>query len=720
MNQNPGKRLGKYLLTARLGQGGMGVVFAGVDERLKREVAIKVLPKAVAADEAAVKRFLQEARAAARIHHPNVVSVFDVDRRDGYCFLVMELLPGGSAADVARAGTLDWRGATRLVADACRGLVVAHAAGLVHRDIKPSNLLIAADGSAKLADFGLVKVAGSTQQSITKTGSVMGTPQFMSPEQCQGEELDARSDLYSLGGTYYALLTGRAPFDDLDPLATMFAHCSRSPDDPRVFRPEIPDACVAVVQRAMGRARHERFSSAAEMLAALTAILEPAPPLAPGESRAGMPSAAKPGPQSPPSRPMPPSSVLPAMLPTQTGLPAATSPLPTIVVEIRPPSAAAALRIPAANRRRLRMAAIATGLLLVLLLVSIPFWPDPDSPSGVGNGTRPPAAAHRDFPWPCTLVEHWEVPEFDGGMVNDACFSPDGRRVFMAGFDGKIREWSVPERRIGRTFHPTGDPQEMLAIAVSPDGRWLLGGNLNQTIYVWRLADGELHQRLPCDSRVNDLAFRPDGKQLAAACDNKLLLFDVSAEKISPPRILSEEYKKPVGGYITKSVSYSADGRWLAATMEEDHTIAVWDAESERLVAYRQKLPALPATIVFSPDSTAVAVGLYEYQSPDEGIWWWQFEPNSEPRRLQYSAGGTFSVFVAPGGNGLIAAGGWGQPIWTIDLAGQTPNTKFEDSRKGQINVVALSPRELLLITAGGNENPPRGYLKFWKIVPRD
>ena len=211
MVNDDGKRLGKYLLKTKLGQGGMGTVYLAIDTRLKRNVALKVLPKEMAADEAAVKRFLREARVAARLNHPNVVAVYDVDRQRGFCFLVMELVDGRTASELLREGPLSWTEATRLVADACRGLVAAHEAGLVHRDIKPSNIMRTNDGLVKLADFGLAKVMddpGPAKNPLTQSGTILGTPHYMSPEQCRGEPVDARSDLYSLGATYYTLLAG--------------------------------------------------------------------------------------------------------------------------------------------------------------------------------------------------------------------------------------------------------------------------------------------------------------------------------------------------------------------------------------------------------------------------------------------------------------------------------------------------------------------------------
>jgi serine/threonine protein kinase len=266
-----GGRIGKYLLTGRLGRGGMGVVYEAHDTLLERRVALKLVS---AAEPEAWRRCLREARAAARLNHPNVVALYEAEQRDGLCYLVMELVPGGSAQDVLQTrGALPWPEATRVIADACRGLAAAHAAGLIHRDVKPANLLRAPDGTAKLTDFGLARAAEQAGLPVTSSWRAGGTPQYMSPEQSRGEPLDPRTDLYSLGATYYALLVGRPPYPGSAPLPLLYAHCTKPVPDPRADRPEVPEGCAAVVRRAMAKYPAQRYRTAGDMLAALTRCL---------------------------------------------------------------------------------------------------------------------------------------------------------------------------------------------------------------------------------------------------------------------------------------------------------------------------------------------------------------------------------------------------------------------------------------------------------------
>lgn len=261
----------QYRLIRELGRGGMGVVYEAEDTLLHRRVAIKTLPH-TAGDEPASAALLREARAAARLDHPNVVRVYHVGRWAGRDYLVLELITGGNLQERIAGGTpLAWEVATGAVADACRGLSTAHAAGLVHRDVKPSNLMCG-NGTVKVTDFGLVRGAGLS----TSTGNrAAGTPYYMSPEQCRGERADERSDVYSLGATYYHLLTGRPPFPGDTVLEVMFAHCSRPAPDPRAVVPDLPAGCAAVVLRAMHKEPADRYQSAAEMLEALSRLQPP-------------------------------------------------------------------------------------------------------------------------------------------------------------------------------------------------------------------------------------------------------------------------------------------------------------------------------------------------------------------------------------------------------------------------------------------------------------
>jgi urea transport system substrate-binding protein len=269
-----GKSLGRYEVTGSLGEGGMGVVLKAHDPMIDRPVAIKLLADHLAADETSLARFLAEARAIGRINHPNVCAIYEVCQDGSTTFLVMEYLPGGSLEDqLDKEGPCSVLKATQALIDACKGMSAAHAAGLFHRDIKPANFLCAADGSIKVSDFGLAKAAGRSSRQLTQEGIAVGTPSFMSPEQCGAGTVDARSDIYALGATYYTLLTGKAPYAEADNIVRlMYLHCEGPILDPRAVNPAIPQACAHIIARAMAKAPADRYQSVPEMLADLQAV----------------------------------------------------------------------------------------------------------------------------------------------------------------------------------------------------------------------------------------------------------------------------------------------------------------------------------------------------------------------------------------------------------------------------------------------------------------
>ncbi|MFO0869911.1 MAG: protein kinase [Pirellulales bacterium] len=361
-----GKTLGKYQILKRLGQGGMGVVYLGHDPRLDRQVAVKVLPATLSADPVSLERFLREARAAARFAHRHVVTVHEIDEQDGVCFLAMELMAGSTLDLVRSQGRLGWANATRAIAAVCRALSAAHSAGLIHRDIKPSNILRTANGEVKLSDFGLAKVAG-LEASLTTTNAVLGTPTYMSPEQCRGEPLDGRSDLYSLGVTYFELLTGRPPYVADQPLQVCFAHCASPVPDPSTVIDGLPPACAAIVTRAMAKEPQDRYATADEMLADLRRALAEASAVA-GERLADATQGASPATPVPTLKQTysPPARVPSATPETAGGDGTATVPPPTPDAPVvSPPPVAPVLVIagggsPASRRTRRDWLKVAT------------------------------------------------------------------------------------------------------------------------------------------------------------------------------------------------------------------------------------------------------------------------------------------------------------------------------------------------------------------------
>jgi len=280
-----GATLGRYKLTGILGRGGMGVVYEAVDPLIDRMVAIKVLPDRLLAEPRAHDRLLQEARLAGQVLHPNVVALFEAGETEGSLFLVLELVRGGNAAErVKRDGVLDWRTATRIAADVCRGLTAIHDSGFLHLDIKPANVLLPGEGGtlssrsvlAKLSDFSL----SMADAEGSELGIRAGTPSYMSPEQRTSSVLTQRTDIFGVGATYYTLLTGRPPFAGSS-VTEIVADQVRQPErDPREVNPSIPEPVARIVRRAMAVAPEDRYASAADFLNALEIALDPRRPRA--------------------------------------------------------------------------------------------------------------------------------------------------------------------------------------------------------------------------------------------------------------------------------------------------------------------------------------------------------------------------------------------------------------------------------------------------------
>jgi serine/threonine-protein kinase len=272
---------GKYKITKKLGEGGMGSVYQAVQNPIDRMVAIKVLLGKLAQDEVAVKRFEQEARAVSKMQHPNTVTIFDYGTTDDdRLYIVMEFLRGKTLSDALRAsaGGIEERRTIHIIRQVCASLGDAHAAGIIHRDLKPDNIFLTEMGGSKewvkVLDFGVAKMADAEGAStLTQTGMIFGTPKYMSPEQAEGKPIDYRADIYAIGVVMYELLTGRPPFLADTPVALLLKHITEQPRPFRVLRPDIAVSpeIEAIVMKALAKAPDDRYPSVEQLSADLEA-----------------------------------------------------------------------------------------------------------------------------------------------------------------------------------------------------------------------------------------------------------------------------------------------------------------------------------------------------------------------------------------------------------------------------------------------------------------
>ena len=711
MGQERDIQLGKYLLKSRLGKGGMGVVYLATDSRLKRDVAVKVLPRSMSSNPVAVKRFLREARVAASISHPSVVTIHDVDQINGHCFLVMELMTGGTVQDLLQHGPLDWPEATRIIGDACRGLAAIHEAGLIHRDIKPSNLMLAATGAVKLTDFGLVKSTDSTTDSkpLTLANSILGTPHFMSPEQCQGDELDARCDIYSLGATYFALLTGTAPFPDPQPLQSMFAHCSLPVPDPRNMRSGIPASSVAIIMKAMAKKRAERFASAVDMSAALQACLN--------------------ADRTTPSLPTPASSrgdddwPDSAAFEMTSGEPGATTrPLidprqSTVVMQVRRPFSI--------DRQRAVLAGVAS---LCLFVIGIVVWsgmsnPKPAQPDS-GSTTPPPKVPGRVSPTgkPSPTVNQAgqrvrlefqaEFPTADG-LVSGVAFASDGKSFFAGSKNGAVRQWDVAARKSVRDFG--GVTQEIKALATHQN--WLVAGGDAKTVWLWRLDSTEPPKVLTgFKGEVSALAISPDGKRLAVGTYAEIHLYQLDDSRPQLITALGTATDSPVSCYMVMSVSFSSDSRWVAATTWNKKAVAIWDATTGVLRDFKQDLGDQLMAVAFIPHEDRLVFapekqGLFIWDVPQSQVLPLRASQFEDPREVR-------TIVVSPDGRSVVSVGEWGGLICLYDLQHDSPPVETSKPTGSSPIGLNLSADGTQLVVSGGDKDHDRtGFIHLWKVV---
>ena len=270
-----------YEVTRVLGEGGMGRVYEARHTRLTgKRFAVKLLHPDLARQPDVVTRFQREAEAASGISHPNVLGVNDVNvTLDGQPYIVSELLQGEELGEyLHRVGKVSVADAVRIVRQICKALSAAHETGVVHRDVKPENVFLTGDLSrlehtvVKVIDFGISKVAQAGGDSLTKTGMVMGTPDYMPPEQARGDKVDARADIYAVGAILYRALTGKKPFEGLDPMATLTAVLVQEPGRPTVLNPDVPLALELVIQRAMAKDPKDRYATMADLERELSAF----------------------------------------------------------------------------------------------------------------------------------------------------------------------------------------------------------------------------------------------------------------------------------------------------------------------------------------------------------------------------------------------------------------------------------------------------------------
>jgi eukaryotic-like serine/threonine-protein kinase len=568
------QKIGKFEILAALGRGAMGTVYRARDPVLDRPVALKTVAPELLSNVDALARFQREARAAARLQHPNIVTIYELGNVEGALFIAMELLEGMDLAEaMTPPGRLALPQKLRIVVDICRGLDFAHKRGVFHRDVKPANIRLLQDGSVKLVDFGIARLENST---MTQTGMMLGTPSYMAPEVLRGHRVDHRADMWAVGVVLYELLTGERPFDAPTIAALIYniVHTEPPPVDAAALG--VPDGITAILERALAKDPGGRYRDLAEMADALQLVLgltptgersmtsevreasyqlnfEEARRLLADDDLEGALSAAR---------------RAQALEPSRTAVIALIK-----LLEERLQEAPTLIATPPPFRRGERGAATpATAGGRTLPSVPPPAW----SVTQVLAELRTRGAdAFRE------LAVFGEPP-----ATTTAIKAPAADAIATAGTDGAIRIWDLRSRMKTATFRTqlherSGHDAVAVAIAFSPDGRLMASGHVDGSVHLW---DRDQVQELPCRLRheagVSSLMFSPDGAILASGgLDSNLKLWNVEAASVGEAR--RELHRQPAS---VTGLAY-VEGGTRILTGHANRTLRLADAATGRLLA---------------------------------------------------------------------------------------------------------------------------------------
>ncbi|MCS7081243.1 MAG: serine/threonine protein kinase [Chloracidobacterium sp.] len=603
----PGTRIisGKYRLDALIGQGGMGSVYRATHLELDRTIALKIVLADFVSNNETLERFRQEARAAARLNHPNVISVYDFGvLPTGQAYLAMELLTGRSLREELESHTtLSPQRVLTILRQVCQAVHAAHEAGVIHRDLKPDNIILLGPNELgeeviKVVDFGIAKLkerTGGTVSNLTEPGLVMGTPHYMSPEQCRGEELDRTSDIYSLGVTIYELLVGHVPFDAPTPSGVIIQHAVEPPPLLRRLRPDIPEEIERVVLKALSKVREQRQRTALQLYAELEQALRDA------EERVA-------------------ALNLDHVSPT----------FPTLDLSQAAP----------------------TGLTLTATLSGHEHVVKSLAYHGGGKWLASASGDGTIRLW--DLTTNREVSVFNGHeySVNAVAIAPDGLRLASGGADGTARIWTLWDAvEIASLGHRTavravlfassgrwlitacdievkiwdalrqrqiasfvGHIKTIDALALSPDGHTLASGGADDTIHLWDLISKTERAmlRLPGHAPTS-LAYLPDNYLASGGRDGRLCLWQETEAK---PTHIVEAHDEAI-----RAIALSPSGGWLASA-DWNGVVKLWTTSDLTNVATVEAHDGAAQALAFAPDGDCLASG-----GADALIKLWQIGP---------------------------------------------------------------------------------------------
>jgi hypothetical protein len=603
-------KFGKFEIEEELGRGAMGHVYKALDPLLERHVALKTILSSLLTSEDSVKRFQREARSAARLQHPNIVTIYEVGQVEGTYYIAMELVEGmelGAAMAQPDALTVDQK--VRMVVDVCRGLHFAHRMGVVHRDVKPANIRLNRDGVVKILDFGIAKsLQGTdlTDPNLTQQGMVLGTPSYLSPELVQGAKVDPYADMWAVGVILYEMLAGHRPFEapTVTSVIHRIVHEPPPPIDARALH--LPPALAAVAGRALEKDRSRRFpdlgAMASALLASIGATPPPETPLDPVVRKrayeANFAEARRLLTEDDLSGALEAAKRAQALDNTRTGIVSLIR-----VIEERLRAAATVRQTPpvatGSEATRTVLSPVARPAVAEATPLPLPVPPGPlDTAVLRARG----AAAFREG------GTFGEPP-----ATKEAALSPVADLLAVAGADGAIRLWNLRSRNRASVLRTdlhrrTGHDAAALCLAFSPDGALLASAHVDGVVHLWDMEKAdEVPVRLRHDESVGTLAFSPDGATLATgSLDANLRLWDVGAALAGEAR--RELVRQPSG---VTALAWAGGGEWIL-TGHASRVLRLLDPHRSRLLATMRGPEGLVNLLSLSPDGRFMAVASHD------------------------------------------------------------------------------------------------------------
>lgn len=680
----PGPRVvdTKYRIDALIGQGGMGAVYRAMHLELDRSVALKiVLPDFVSSGET-LERFRREARAAARLNHPSVITIYDFGVLDnGRAYLAMELLSGKSLREeVEIKGILSPSRALEILQPVCGAVQAAHNAGVIHRDLKPDNIVLERNELGveiiKVVDFGIAKLreaAGTNAMNLNLTGPglVMGTPHYMSPEQCKGEELDPCSDIYSLGVMLYEMLCGHVPFDAPTPSAVIIQHAIDPPRRLSLIRKDIKPELEAVVMKALMKSRAARQQSVKELCSELEKAINGTELSAPSLLRA---------PEPPPLPPVPKpslSSATPKDLVAATLVEYENDPLSTRLLDDK--------NISAPKPRRPVSDLDAEANELLAHTTGLPMEDDDDSELDYQSSYINPQNIR--------LTESAQLQGHEH-VVKALAYTPEGQYLISASSDGAIKIWDLKKKRVRGALH--GHELSVNALAVSPNGQLLASASADGSVRIWDIAKEQERTKLGgYAGSLRSLVFSPSGQYLVLSHDTNIEMWDIGQKKLVTT----------FTGHVrlVESLEFSKDGS-IIISGGADETIRFWDVNKRTNIGLISCTGHCVYTVASCVD------GILATGGKDHSIRLWDITSQTELALLAGHKDSVRSLVFSARGD-YLCSGDWSGTIKLWDTAMGVEVIGLPDAHDGAILTVAFSPDEKQIASSGYDQ-----IIKLWNI----